>query len=146
MATLQSSFVVGTPQADGRSYVIETHVDAAGVAHIYEYLSDGSPSPQSIMEERAATISAVLDEREAARLLVEGTEVAIDPYIFLARFTAQERVAVRTASETDPYVKDFMHLLDRAPGVRRSRAMPGLLYLQSLGCLTAERVEEIGDF
>lgn len=146
MPITQSNFVVGPAQVDGRSYVTETHIDAAGVAHIYEYLSDGAVSHQVIMEERAAIISAVLDEREAARLLVEGTEVAIDPYIFLARFTPQERVGIREAADTDPYVKDFMHLLDRAPGVRRSRAMPGLLYLQSINRLTAERVEEIGDF
>jgi hypothetical protein len=55
---LVSSFTIGPPQADGRSYVREVHVAPDGLAYDYEWLHDGTHDPQMILEQRAAAIGA----------------------------------------------------------------------------------------
>lgn len=145
MGIISSSYTLGVQQADGRVPVTETHVAEGGQLFSFEYLNDGI-DPQLILEARASRINAELAARDAAQTAATESEVAILPIDFLYRFTAQERIDIRIAAETDPVVRDFMHLLECSPGVRRSLALPGLQYLQSVNLLTQQRVIVIGDF
>jgi len=70
----------------------------------------------------------------------------ISSLTFLRRFTAPERVAIRTSQ--DPYVVDFMDLLNKATEVLQSDpdVQGGMAYLVSLGLLTQERAGEVLDW
>lgn len=143
MVQVTSAYAVGVTQADGRIPITETHV-AGGVEYVYEYLSDGTLSPQVIMEERAAHVKATLEEREAARTLANNSAVAVSKIDFLNRFTAAERIAAKAAAITDSVVADYLLLLENADTILVARAVPGLQYLYQIGVLTAERAAEIG--
>lgn len=62
---------------------------------------------------------------------------------FLNRFTAQERINIRSSS--DPIVEDFMELLNAASEVDKTYpdTIAGMNYLVSAGLLTQQRLEEI---
>lgn len=64
---------------------------------------------------------------------------------FLRRFTAEERVAIRQASTTDPIIYDFLDLLYQAQEVRADDAdtRAGLQYLETKGLLASGRATEI---
>lgn len=64
---------------------------------------------------------------------------------FLHRFTAEERVAIRQASTTDPIIYDFLDLLYQAQEVRADDAdtRAGLQYLETKGLLASGRATEI---
>lgn len=143
MIQVTSSYVTGATQQDGRTPITETHI-VEGFSHVYDYLSDGTISPQVVMEERAAFIKATLEEREAARVLAIGVPVALYKIDFLNRFTVSERIAIKSRAATDPITADFMLLMENADLIHMQKAMPGLQYLQSVGILTAQRVTEIG--
>ena len=71
----------------------------------------------------------------------------VSPVEFKLLFTAQERVAIRAARETDPVIDDFFDILDdpRLTGVDlTSSTTRGMVdYLVSKRLLTAERRDEI---
>lgn len=69
--------------------------------------------------------------------------VALNPLAFLRRFTAPERVAIRASA--NPYVVDFMDLLNKATEVLQSDpdVQGGMAYLVSLGLLSQARADEI---
>lgn len=140
---ITSTFVLGEPQGDGRQFVHERHVVAGGPTIDREYLWDGTLDPQLVMEERAKLIEAELLAREAARLAVIGTEVPWKKYDFLNFFTSSERVAIRSAAESDGYVLDFIEMMNASGGVYKSLSYPGLMYLAHIGVLTFERAESI---
>lgn len=62
---------------------------------------------------------------------------------FLRRFTAQERIAIR--SSTDPVIIDFLHLLDLAQEVLTDDpdTVAAIGYLEQQGYIDAGRGEEI---
>lgn len=60
MPLASSVFTIGHQQADGRRYVLERHTAEDGEIYEYEYLSNGNPNPQLVMDDRAATINANL--------------------------------------------------------------------------------------
>lgn len=72
-----------------------------------------------------------------------------DPFVrqvdFKMRMTTQERISIRTASQTDPIVFDFLDLLNSTNMVDTSapQVIEGLNYLESQGLLVAGRVQEI---
>lgn len=67
----------------------------------------------------------------------------LSPITFLRRFTAPERVAIR--SSQDPYVVDFLDLLNKATEIQNTDpdVEGGMAYLVSLGLLTQARADEI---
>jgi len=73
--------------------------------------------------------------------------VIVSPVEFKLLFTAQERVAIKTARTTDPVVDDFFSIVDdlRLTQVNLSLAsiQQALGYLASLNLLTPDRVAEI---
>ena len=77
MQIISSTLTESVPQIDGRWYVNESHVDSDGNEHTYQWLCDGALDPQTVLEERAAHIAAVLTARENARALAAGSPVAL---------------------------------------------------------------------
>jgi hypothetical protein len=71
-----STVAIGPSQADGRSYIGETHRDSLGGIHRAEYLGTANDST-NIMSARAAELPAQLRLAEAARLL--STALATTP-------------------------------------------------------------------
>lgn len=67
----------------------------------------------------------------------------LSPIAFLRRFTAPERAAIRASA--NPYVVDFMDLLNKATEVLQSDpdVQGGMAYLVSLGLLSQARADEI---
>lgn len=64
----------GHTQADGRIYVRETHVDAAGVSHVREYLAPAGWTATEYtarMSATAAALDVALADEEALFLLGE---------------------------------------------------------------------------
>jgi hypothetical protein len=61
---------------------------------------------------------------------------------FLSRMTREERIAIRTAAQTDPILNDAMMLFERAREVNVSLSMTQQLvgYLAMIGLLQPERV------
>ena len=146
MGILSSSFKVGVPQADGRVYVREAHVDQDGVPIDVEYLADPAANHQAIMEARAARMSAEIDARLAVEAEARNYKLPLSRVDFMRRMTVEERVAVRQRAEVDPYAFDFLDLLRSSVNVNLTDldVQRGLGYLVMVGVLTADRAREIG--
>lgn len=71
----------------------------------------------------------------------------IDVIDFLERFTAAERVAIRTEGKTNPVIDDYLKLLDAAPGgkvnLTGERTIAGVQTLESEGLIGLGRAAEI---
>jgi hypothetical protein len=69
----------------------------------------------------------------------------VTEYQFKARLTADERIAIRAAAQTDPYVEDFLDLLASADEVnlRDQLVINAVGYLTMQGLLTEERAGEV---
>jgi hypothetical protein len=79
MNIVSSSFAAGQPQADGRRYVTETHVDRVGVAHRIEYGPVGAIDLEAALAAHAAGLDA--DLRAAQLLAIEAALLAgTNPY------------------------------------------------------------------
>jgi hypothetical protein len=64
---------------------------------------------------------------------------------FLQRFTADERIAIRTAAKSNPALEDFMELLNAAQSVDTtfSETVAGLQTFEQVGLLAAGRANQI---
>lgn len=64
---------------------------------------------------------------------------------FLRRFSAQERIAIRTLAKDNPMIDDFMQLMSEAPSIHNDDrdVLQALAYLTHLGVLAAGRAAEI---
>ncbi|MDZ4328683.1 MAG: hypothetical protein U1A73_27265 [Pseudomonas sp.] len=146
---VSSTFTPGPVAPDGRWNVDETHTNDDGRVFPYSYLCTTIMDMQAIMEERAIVINVTLAAREAARLMVVGTEVPYTKHEFLSRFTPDERIAIRNfAKSVHPvaeYVTDFMEMLNASGGVYMTLARPGIALLKTynVGNITAERAAEL---
>ena len=76
--------------------------------------------------------------------------VAVAPHVwspieFLRRFTAAERIRIRTAAKQSPALDDFMFLLEAANEVRSDHldVQSGLSMLEAAGLIGAGRAQEI---
>lgn len=98
---LTSAYRIEAVQADGRIPVVETHTDANGKTYSFEYLAAPAHDFQTTLNERAARISAALDARADAVAEALNGYLPITKLEWLARFTPEERIAVRTAAKTD---------------------------------------------
>lgn len=72
-------------------------------------------------------------------------ETKITRLAFKNRMTQDERIAIRTESETNYYVLDFMDLVADASFIDLSRedTIAGVNYLEGLGLLATGRADEI---
>jgi hypothetical protein len=66
-------------------------------------------------------------------------------YEFLKRFTAQERSAIRTMSQTDDVVSDFLMFAEFAQEIRTDDdvTVQGMNYLVFVGVMSEQRKDEI---
>lgn len=144
MVLILSSYTEGPTQADGCRYVDEQHIINDGRVFNFNYLCD-QQNPQIVMEERAKVIEKTLLDREAAILMVVGTEVPLTKYEFLSRFTPEERKSISAEAKVNADIEDFMLMLDASGGdVYLTLARPGLQGLVSYGKLTPDRAIVIG--
>lgn len=73
-----------------------------------------------------------------------------DAYDFKMRFTAAERMAVRSRAKTDPVAEDFMDMLDTAAATNTrifstdALVAAGLQYLEAEGVIDEGRAGAIG--
>lgn len=147
MATITlSGFKGKTTQADGSFNVVERHLDSDGKVYEFSYNADASTNLDLVLASRAKRINSALADKATAESVAFHGELPISKLDFLARFTSDERIAVRTAAKTDGVVEDFMELLKITDVIHPNHAMAqqGLAYLTSIGVLTSERAELIG--
>lgn len=120
-------------------------IDSNGIAYAVSELS-GEVIADNLIP-LASMDSAVLGKRWVGGVWedvpAEETPVALSQLAFLRRFTAPERVAIRASA--NPYVVDFMDLLNKATEVLQSdpEVQGGMAYLVSLGLLSQARADEI---
>lgn len=64
---------------------------------------------------------------------------------YLNRFTAQERIIIKTAAKTDAALSDYLDMLNVANNVNLSDPLiaAGLAYLNYLGLLDQSRIQQI---
>lgn len=146
MAILSTTISIGTPQADGRCWVTERHIDHTCREHRCEYLAPPEWDHDEVAQLRAANISAELDRREAQSREAANYVIALTKREFLDRFTPQERIAIRQAAKTDLIVEDFLDYLDKSADILPGfpALLQGLGYFEQLGVLAAGRAAEIG--
>lgn len=125
-----------------------------------EDVGEPGPLPRELMglrDESLADLPAALGEEFAAAngwadtgyLPVADPEPAAPRWIhkalFKRRFTAQERIAIRAASASDPVLFDFMDVLDTTEQVFLDDAelIQGLGYLVLLNLLGSGRMAQI---
>lgn len=120
-------------------------IDGDGIAYAVSELS-GEVIADNLIPLASMDLS-VLGKRRAGSswgdVPAESLPVALAPLAFLRRFTAPERAAIRASA--NPYVVDFMDLLNKATEVLQSDpdVQGGMAYLVSLGLLTQARADEI---
>ena len=86
--------------------------------------------------------TAVAGEAQAEQSV---TPAVLTKTKFLLRFTADERVGLRTVAKTNPYIEDYMALLDSASEVDLGdpTTTAGVHTLEQFGLLVAGRAAEI---
>lgn len=152
-----SSYTEESPQADGRRWVHERHVDNLGRPLSFDYLADEGVNPATVIAARAERLNAEFAARDAeasqaaqgripwSKLefrdqLGQATEVGMDA--FFATFesnpalTAEQKAAIRTGFNR---YKEA-HYIERP---LRAEVLSLLGLLKSLGLITQERIDLI---
>ena len=139
-----SEIVSESPQADGRVYVRERHVDEHGHEYTFESLLPADTDRNALLSARAEILNQQLASRAAIEKTVSVTTLPLSKLEFLRRFTPQERIAIRK-SQND-LVQDFINLLNLAEYVTPSDgdSQAALAYLESIGLIASGRAAEIG--
>lgn len=85
-------------------------------------------------------VDAQMDNLVSAYVVTTVSRVA-----FLQRFTAEERVAIRTAAQSSPAIEDYLELLNASQEVDVTHAVTvaGVQQLEAAGLLAAGRAAEI---
>lgn len=94
ITVLNSEFVAGITQVDGRVPIVETHTFSDGRVVRFEYLATAEIDSQIVMQARADRIQTELNIREASLLEAANGEAPITKYQFRQRFTASERQVI----------------------------------------------------
>lgn len=83
--------------------------------------------------------------QSAGTIVTPAPATTITKLAFKNRFTQAERIALRTASQTDPVVFDFMDLVSDATFIDLSRqdTMEGVNYIESQGYIDEGRADDI---
>lgn len=95
---IDTSFIEGPPQIDGRRYVKETHTDDRGKTYEYEWLGDQDIT--QVIEHRRNSLNDLIARDRAAQELVFGTKLPLTKYQFRQLFTQPERVAIDAFEST----------------------------------------------
>lgn len=66
MPIVSSEIIEDSPQADGRRWITEQHVDQLGLAYEFRYLADADADPAGRLASRAAELDAELTAVEIA--------------------------------------------------------------------------------
>lgn len=102
------------------------------------------------------TVKPDATEEEFVQALVDAQlDIMVPQYLkpiithldFLDRFTVDERIAVRTAAQTNPIVADFLDLLnavkDRMVDLTDQRTINGVNALESMALISTGRAAQI---
>lgn len=123
-----------------------------------DYTINVSSSPRSIALERAldaynASNSPMTAEAFMQKLIDGQLDGLVSAYLktvitkleFLGRFTADERVGIRSAAATNPSIADYLDLLNAAQDVMLTdaRTDAGVQMLETAGLLAAGRAAQI---
>lgn len=102
---MQSQIISILPQADGRAYVRERHIDALGVAHEVEYLAAPDTDHTAAMLARAPQIEAELRQSELdsieAMVLSGIPAIAVAPPKYVTTDEAYAYLFQRLITERD---------------------------------------------
>ncbi|MFZ3046499.1 MAG: hypothetical protein WA151_11335 [Desulfatirhabdiaceae bacterium] len=144
---VSSSYVVDqTPQADGRRWVKETHIDSVGKSHYAEYLASEGTDYQAVLEARAANIGEELDRLAAISGEAANTQInyrRIRPDAFRDRFNfLTEKLKVKTSQ--DPIIQLFMDEVNGRPyiGLDHPLVQQAMPYLRDHEILDGATPEE----
>lgn len=75
---VESSWSAGPVQACGRQYVLETHVDDAGVIYTAEYLAGKEVDRDAVMAARAVEIDEAVSARDSGKQERGDAQAAVD--------------------------------------------------------------------
>lgn len=116
-ATIVSSEIVSdSPQADGRRWVTERHVDHVGAVHVVTYMAEAATNVQTIMAARVPALEAGAKQAELranlANALSDDTPAPTTNYSTNAEFSALLRETFRHSKGRDAlrlgwYVESF---------------------------------------
>lgn len=76
-ATLISSYVIGHPQADGRRYIVETHVDQYTIARVLEYLAAIGTDYDALLATHKAALASLVESLEINAMLQLGAPLTL---------------------------------------------------------------------
>lgn len=151
-----SSYTVGVPQADGRSYVKERHLLDDGRTIEFEYLAGSSVDPDAVMVERATRLNAELAANEAAAAEAANGSLPLTKYQFRQLRTQEERISCdkfEATYDSNPALTDeqiatirtFLRDYAEAQEVRLTdpSTIAGVQLWESLGLIAPGRAEEI---
>lgn len=85
---MTSEIISISPQADGRAYITERHVDQFGVAHNMEYLADADTDRDAMLQTRAEQLAEQLRQSELDSWLAEvkqGKPIPVDGCKYVTR-------------------------------------------------------------
>jgi hypothetical protein len=99
MPIITSQIIRELPQADGRSYITERHVDHNGKSYDVEYLADAGLDTALVMQLRADKIGAEIDAREAAEAQALNFVLPVSKVAWRRRFTAAEQDIIDAFNE-----------------------------------------------
>ena len=143
---INSQIVEATLQANGSFNVIERHTASDGRIFDVVYNAPAEMDLNAVMAARAQRINADLAMQEQVADAADAGYPPLHNVTFKLRFTQEERIAIRAARATDPYVDDLYDLMDSADGIYPDHPMvqAALGYFVTAGLITAERAAEIG--
>lgn len=141
-----SSTLEYTVQADGSKSVVERHTDSNGKTYDFVYFAPVDLDIEAVKNARATRISSELEAAAVAELEAQNGSLPLTHLEFMLRFTMEERMAIRSASDSDPVIFDFLELLKLSTYIypHHTLTQVGLGYLTSRGLLTSERATIIG--
>lgn len=155
MPIVSSSFDEGPPQADGRRYVREVHIDDAGQEYRFEWLGAQDAAP--VLAARVALLNEQLAARAAAQATVAGTRLPMTKLKFRELFTFVERMGIDElhanfeqhpglTGEQKAMLRTALEDYRMAENIQRpfdARVVAMLDLYVALGRLTAQRRTEI---
>lgn len=153
---VDSTYTESAPQADGRTWVHERHVDSVGDVHEFDWLR-AQQDVQAVLQARAAVLNQQLAARDAAEAVVAGTLLPLTKLQFRELFTSAERMAAdalhatfetdsRLTPEQKAQLRTGLEDYRMAQNIRRpfdARIQAMLALYVGLGILSSERAAEI---
>lgn len=143
MGIVSSVIVSQTPQADGSISVHEQHSDHTGRVYDVVYMCQNGLSPEAIMAERAANLSAEIDTKESELQIATQFEIPLTPVEIMRRLTPAEWAAFQ--SHSDATIAYFRAIFDKVSSIYRADPLTqaGFNALVQAGILDAARVAEV---